>query len=71
LERRQLFGWNEQRDAPGLPGLPLNEAASVERHDHAMNGGRRDAEEILKIALSAGGRRCRVIYAWMKASYWP
>ena len=49
LERRQLFRGNEQPDAAGLPGLPLNEAALMKRHDHAMDRGRRDAEEILKV----------------------
>jgi len=54
LERRQLFGWNEQRDTSRLAGPPLNEAAVVEGHDHAMDRGRRHVKELQKVAL---GRR--------------
>ena len=51
LERRQLFGWNEQCDASCLPRLALDKTARVQSHDHAMDGRRRDAKEILKVAF--------------------
>ena len=50
-------GRNEQGDTSGLPRLALNEPALVERDDHAMDGRRRDAEEVLKVTL---GRRAAV-----------
>ena len=52
LECRELLGWDKQRDAAGLTGVPLDEAAVVQGHDHPMNGGRRDAEEVQEVALS-------------------
>jgi len=52
LECRELLGWDKQRDAAGLTGVPLDEAAVVQGHDHPMNGGWRDAEEVPKVALS-------------------
>lgn len=57
MECWELLGWDKQRDAAGLTGVPLNEPPVMQGHDHPMNGGRRDAEEILKVAL---GRRLAV-----------
>ena len=39
--------------------MALNEPPVVERHDHAVDGGRRDPEEVLKVTL---GRRATVQY---------
>jgi len=52
LECRELLGWDKQRDSAGPTGVPLDEPAVVQGHDHPMNGGRRDAEEIQEVALS-------------------
>ncbi len=51
LKRRQFIGRNQQGDAAGLAGHPLDEPPLVERDDHAMHSGRRDAEEVQEVAL--------------------
>ena len=54
LERGELIRRQQEADGPGLSGNPCNQAALFQRHDHAVDGGRRDLEELLKIRF--GGR---------------
>ena len=63
MKRRQLFAWNEHGDGSGLAGLALNEPALMQRHDHAVDGRRRDAKKLLKVAFRGrppAERRVRV-----------
>src|SRR5262249_58798015 len=53
--------------------LSSDEACPFEGQHHLVNRGWADAE-VLKyscMSVSAGGRRCRRVYRWMKARYWP
>jgi hypothetical protein len=58
VEDWQVFGSNQDLDASGDAGLTLNEAVSLERHDHLMNRGRADLKVVLHVGL--GGRPERV-----------
>ena len=50
----EALGWDEEPDAAGGAGSPLDEAGAFENEDHLVDGGRGDAEEAPHVGF--GGR---------------
>ena len=52
MKDRQALGRDDQLDASGCAGGPLDEAGAFKGEDHLVNGGRGDAEEAPHVGFS-------------------